>query len=115
MQEYAGVKIVHLHAFLIFQDSLYSLQPLPVCPESSPRISDGCLQLPHEALMSCGDGANDLQLVANSGIGVAMGNAVPAVRNQSLLHLEALSIKKSYTFKGSLGCTKSMQPCKTRS
>jgi len=29
--------------------------------------------------MSCGDGANDLQLVANSGIGIAMGNAVPMV------------------------------------
>jgi 3-deoxy-D-manno-octulosonate 8-phosphate phosphatase KdsC-like HAD superfamily phosphatase len=37
------------------------------------------VQIPREALMSCGDGANDLQLVANSGIGIAMGNAVPVV------------------------------------
>ena len=54
------------------------------------RISNCFLQLPREALMSCGDGANDLQLVANSGIGVAMGNAVPAVRHQIPLSLEAL-------------------------
>ena len=31
-------------------------------------------------LMSCGDGSNDLALVANSGIGVAMRNAVPKVK-----------------------------------
>ena len=37
------------------------------------------LEIDREALMSCGDGSNDLQLVANSGIGIAMGNAVPAV------------------------------------
>ena len=37
------------------------------------------LQIDKEFLMSCGDGSNDLQLIANSGIGVAMGNAVPAV------------------------------------
>ena len=38
------------------------------------------LQLPREALMACGDGGNDLQLVANAGLGIAMGNAVPSVR-----------------------------------
>ena len=37
------------------------------------------LQIDSSALMSCGDGMNDLQLVSNSGIGIAMGNAVPAV------------------------------------
>lgn len=36
------------------------------------------LELDREDLMSCGDGSNDLQLVANSGIGIAMGNAVAA-------------------------------------
>lgn len=39
------------------------------------------LGIGRESLMSCGDGSNDLQLVSNSGIGVAMGNAVPAVRH----------------------------------
>ena len=37
------------------------------------------LDLTPKALMSCGDGSNDLQLVAHSGLGIAMGNAVPAV------------------------------------
>lgn len=29
--------------------------------------------------MAVGDGSNDLQMVANAGVGVAMGNAVPSV------------------------------------
>lgn len=46
-------------------------------------------------LMSCGDGANDLQLVENSGLGVAMGNAVPQVSIPSPLEAEkCLSCKK---------------------
>ena len=31
--------------------------------------------------MTIGDGSNDLQLVGNAGIGVAMGNAVEAVKD----------------------------------
>lgn len=31
--------------------------------------------------MTLGDGDNDLQLVGNAGIGVAMGNAVDVVKN----------------------------------
>lgn len=41
------------------------------------------LALPAEAVMAIGDGSNDLQIVANVGLGVAMGNAVPEV---SALH-----------------------------
>jgi len=36
--------------------------------------------LPAEAVAAVGDGGNDLSLVANAGWGVAMGNAVPAVK-----------------------------------
>ncbi len=35
--------------------------------------------LPASAMMAVGDGGNDLELVANVGLGVAMGNAVPKV------------------------------------
>ncbi|EFJ39827.1 hypothetical protein VOLCADRAFT_100503, partial [Volvox carteri f. nagariensis] len=38
------------------------------------------LDLPPSALMAVGDGGNDLEMVAGAGLGVAMGNAVPAVR-----------------------------------
>lgn len=37
------------------------------------------LGLRREQVMACGDGLNDLSLVANSEIGIAMGNAVPEV------------------------------------
>ena len=30
--------------------------------------------------MAVGDGGNDLRMVGNAGVGVAMGNAVPAVK-----------------------------------
>jgi hydroxymethylpyrimidine pyrophosphatase-like HAD family hydrolase len=36
--------------------------------------------LPASALAAVGDGSNDLELVANAGLGVAMANAVPAVK-----------------------------------
>lgn len=38
------------------------------------------LGLTRQALLVIGDGANDLQLVANAGVGVAMGNAVQSVK-----------------------------------
>ena len=37
------------------------------------------LDLPREAVMAIGDGGNDLHIVANAGLGVAMGNAMPVV------------------------------------
>lgn len=37
------------------------------------------LGLAGEQLMAIGDGSNDLQLVANAGLGIAMRNAVPQV------------------------------------
>lgn len=30
--------------------------------------------------MAVGDGSNDLQMVSNAGLGIAMGNAVPSVK-----------------------------------
>ena len=42
------------------------------------------LALPVEAVMAIGDGSNDLQIVANAGLGVAMGNAVPEVSAPAL-------------------------------
>ena len=44
------------------------------------------MALPVEAVMAIGDGGNDLQLVANVGWGIAMGNAVPAVCTPQLLY-----------------------------
>lgn len=38
------------------------------------------VQVRVEDLMAIGDGGNDLDMVANAGVGVAMGNAVPAVK-----------------------------------
>jgi hydroxymethylpyrimidine pyrophosphatase-like HAD family hydrolase len=38
-----------------------------------------------EAFMAVGDGSNDLEMVANAGLGVAMGNAVPAVKQAARL------------------------------
>ena len=37
------------------------------------------LGLKKDQLMSCGDGMNDFELISNSGVGIAMGNAVPEV------------------------------------
>jgi hypothetical protein len=38
------------------------------------------LHLPTEALMACGDGGNDLEMLRAAGFGVAMENAFPAVK-----------------------------------
>ena len=38
------------------------------------------LGVPASDLVAIGDGGNDLGLVSGAGVGVAMGNAVPAVR-----------------------------------
>ena len=51
------------------------------------------LGIEKDALMSCGDGSNDLQLVSNSGVGIAMGNAVPEAShrdNQSQIFLQVV-------------------------
>lgn len=39
------------------------------------------MELPREALMAVGDGGNDLSMVDLAGVGVAMGNAVLAVKD----------------------------------
>jgi HAD superfamily hydrolase (TIGR01484 family) len=38
-------------------------------------------------VMACGDGGNDLHMVANVGLGIAMRNAVPEVRGSILASL----------------------------
>lgn len=40
-----------------------------------------CLHIPIEQVMAVGDGDNDLDIMAVAGLSVAMGNAIPAVRN----------------------------------
>ncbi len=38
------------------------------------------LDVDPQAIMTIGDGSNDLEMVSAAGLGVAMGNAVPAVK-----------------------------------
>lgn len=61
------------------------------CHRDSSLSVGGCIQalledlsLPREAVMAIGDGGNDAHIVANAGIGIAMGNAVPQVHSPSL-------------------------------
>jgi len=58
---------------------------LEVVPAGVNKWGGLCLLLDHlgipaEAIMAIGDGSNDLEMVASAGLGVAMGNAVPAVK-----------------------------------
>lgn len=46
----------------------------------TPRVVHGHARPPAQALMAVGDGSNDLHLVDNAGIGVAMANGVDPVR-----------------------------------
>lgn len=39
------------------------------------------LGIPQEAVMACGDQENDIEMVRWAGMGVAMGNAIPAVKD----------------------------------
>jgi hydroxymethylpyrimidine pyrophosphatase-like HAD family hydrolase len=39
------------------------------------------MDLPAASLMAVGDGSNDLEMVTHAGLGVAMGNAVAAVKD----------------------------------
>ena len=41
------------------------------------------LQIPREEIIAMGDGANDLELIAYAGLGVAMGNATDAVKKKA--------------------------------
>jgi hydroxymethylpyrimidine pyrophosphatase-like HAD family hydrolase len=41
--------------------------------------------VPASNLVAIGDGGNDLSMVANAGMGVAMGNAVPSVKQAAQL------------------------------
>ena len=44
------------------------------------RVLLPALGLPREALLACGDGLNDLEMVQYAGVGIAMGNAVAKVK-----------------------------------
>lgn len=43
------------------------------------------MHLSVDELMAVGDGSNDLQMVKHAGIGIAMGNAVPSVKEAAVL------------------------------
>jgi hypothetical protein len=42
--------------------------------------------IPHDSIMAVGDEINDLDMIASAGLGVAMGNAVPAVQAVAKRH-----------------------------
>ena len=41
------------------------------------------LHIPREEMIAMGDGANDLELIAYAGLGIAMGNATEAVKKKA--------------------------------
>jgi hypothetical protein len=43
-------------------------------------------QIPHHRIMAVGDEINDLDMITHAGLGVAMGNAVPTIKNAAKQH-----------------------------
>ena len=68
-----------LHAHLQAVPNMLEVVPEGVNKWVGAQVLLRQMGLPPSALMAVGDGGNDLELVANAGVGVAMGNAVSKV------------------------------------
>lgn len=66
----------------IYKSMPYFLEIMPLGVEKSQSLAAllTILGLTPENLMACGDGWNDLSMIQLAGVGVAMGNAVPPVK-----------------------------------
>lgn len=59
------------------------IMPLGVEKAQSLRALLTILGLTEENLMACGDGWNDISMIRLAGVGIAMGNAVPQVKQEA--------------------------------
>ena len=66
----------------IYRSMPYFLEIMPLGVEKSQSLRAllTILGLSEENLMACGDGWNDISMIRLAGVGVAMGNAVPQVK-----------------------------------
>ncbi|HVZ94165.1 MAG TPA: HAD hydrolase family protein, partial [Phycisphaerales bacterium] len=46
-------------------------------------------RIPRERIASIGDEVNDLAMIEGAGLGIAMGNAVPAIKEAAKAHTES--------------------------
>ncbi len=62
------------------QVNLVNLHRPVVCYGQHGNVQSACFHFCCCNVQAIGDGSNDLEMVANAAIGVAMGNAVPTVK-----------------------------------